>query len=102
MSAVTRAYSCAHTSNYIGALDHPPVKVIVVVLCLSPEVQKHQRQAESPHEQSRADAFHLSDTKNHTKCCSFKKPFDIQHDFYCLAFKVIRDRMEGGRGSQTS
>lgn len=39
---------------------HPPVKVIVVVLRLSPEVEEHQRYAESRHEQSKAGAFQLS------------------------------------------
>lgn len=47
---------------------NPPVKVIVVVLCLSPEVEKHQREAERRHEQSEAGTFQLpaAETKHET------------------------------------
>jgi len=45
---------------------NPPVKVIVVVLCLSPEVEKHQRQAESRHEQSKGGSLQLSAARHQT------------------------------------
>lgn len=38
---------------------HPPVKVIVVILGLSPEVEEQQRQAESRHKHSKAGTLQL-------------------------------------------
>ncbi|MEQ2274084.1 hypothetical protein XENORESO_013612 [Xenotaenia resolanae] len=55
-SACTFTYGCRKV--------HPPVKVVVVVLCLSPEVEEQQRQTKSYNQQGEGGSFQLLASEN--------------------------------------